>query len=380
MIEKIAAPLSHYKKILKDFPRNMLFCFAYGSGAFKQKIDPTKNMLDLVFVVRNSNRWHAENMKRNPQHYAQPLRFLGHKVVANIQETWGARIYYNTLITSSEGRLIKYGVVSEQSLIEDLLDWNYLYLAGRLHKPVQVLVEPDESSQLRTALVQNLNSAVHAAMLLLPEHFTEIDLFRVIAGLSYNGDFRMTFGEDKNKVSNIVLPQIEGFRELYASVLKQFDKYIEIPRTEAAAIMCHQDTSPAARIFHLNHLPRKPQIKLVRAWSVGPRSKDTEDCLRAIAHDPDCSELLEQSLNEIVWKSSVSQSLKGIITAGLVKSIKYGGAKVMKMVISNRNQEPLSIPSHEDHETVKLDKISKIQNVANTVVTRNSAQKNVQKK
>ena len=346
--------LSHYKKILKDFPRNMIFCFAYGSGAFKQKSDPTKNMLDLVFVVRNSNRWHAENMRRNPEHYAQPLRFLGHKVVANFQDTWGAKIYYNTLIRSSEGRLIKYGVISEISLVEDLLDWNVLYLAGRLHKPVQILVEPDENSQLRTALVQNLHSAVHAAMLLLPEHFTETDLYKVIAGLSYSGDFRMTFGEDKNKVTNIVLPQIESFRELYAPILKQFDRYCEIPKTETAAIMCHQDTSPAARIFHLNHLPRKPQVELVRAWSQGPRSKDTEDCLRAIAHDPDCSELLENCLQDIVWRSSVSQSLKGIITAGLIKSVKYSWAKIAKMLLAGeKSQLQLQAPREEE----KIEKI-----------------------
>ncbi|XP_015111496.1 phosphatidate cytidylyltransferase, mitochondrial isoform X1 [Diachasma alloeum] len=346
MMERVVS--SPLKKILCDFPRNIKFCFAYGSGVMKQKTDPSRNMLDLIFVVHNSKQWHAENLGRNPHHYVQPLRFLGSNAVKKLQETWAAQIYYNTLIKSSEGRLIKYGVISEISLVADLLDWNFLYLAGRLHKPVEILVEPDETSQLRAALVQNLHSAVHAALLLLPENFTEIDFFRIIAGLSYQGDFRMIFGEDKSKIDNIVVPQIQNFRELYAPVLKHFDNYIEIPQGVDASTTCNQDTSPTARIHHLNQLPRIPQMQLVRIWSNGPRSKDTEDCLRAIAHDPDCSSILLQVLQNIVWRSSVSQSIKGICTAGLVKSIKYSAAKIMKMLNSGSLEKAqLTIPTQD---------------------------------
>ncbi|XP_044021417.1 phosphatidate cytidylyltransferase, mitochondrial [Aphidius gifuensis] len=229
-------------------------------------------MLDLIFVVNNSNKWHAENMTMNPHHYAQPLRLFGPNIISKFQETWGAKLYYNTLIKTNDNRLIKYGVVTEDDIVEDLLDWNFMYLAGRLHKPVEILIEPDDNSQLRTALVQNLQSAVHAALLLLPENFTELDFYKKITGLSYNGDFH---------------------------------------------------TSPIARIYHLNQLPRIPQIELVRMWKHGSRLKDAEDCLRVIAHDPECSEILKNVFEKIVWKSSVSQSLKGIATAGIGKSIKY---------------------------------------------------------
>ena len=369
MIEKVAQ-FSQFKRIMRDFPRNMKFCFAYGSGTFKQTSDPISNMLDLIFVVRNPNRWHAENLSRNPTHYAQPLRFLGHKAITNVQEFWGAKVYYNTLVRTSEGRIIKYGVISEISLTEDLLDWNLLYLAGRLHKPVQVLIEPDENSALRTALVQNLHSAVHAALLLLPEHFTEIEFYKAIAGLSYNGDFRMTFGEDKNKINNIVVPQLKLFRELYTPILKHFDKYVEIPSSEDAAIMCRQDTGPSTRIHHLNQLPRTPQVKLVRAWSQGPRSKDTEDCLRALAHDPDCSEILDQCLRQIVWKSSVSQSLKGILTAGLYKSLMYSGAKIAKMMSSKEQKKQLPFAAAVS---------DKVENVVDTITKKEMEKKDASK-
>ena len=327
------------KEILKNFPRSMKFCFAYGSAAFKQTNNQSGNMLDLIFVVRNVNQWHAENLKFNANHYAQPLRFLGPRAIANVQEKWGAKVYYNTLVKMTGGYTIKYGVISEVSLVEDLLDWSDLYLAGRLHKPVKVLVEPDEHCVLPTALVQNLHSAVHTALLLLPQHFTETDFYKTIAGLSYNGDFRMTFGENKDKVNNIVLPQLAQFRELYSPILKHLENYVDIPKSDEKVVMCHQDTNPVTMIHHLNQLPRTPQIKLVRAWSQGPRSKDTEDCLRAVAYDPDCGEILEECLKEIVWKSSVTQSLKGIITAGLVKSVRYSAAKVMKMLQASPRTE-----------------------------------------
>ncbi|XP_043472502.1 phosphatidate cytidylyltransferase, mitochondrial [Leptopilina heterotoma] len=316
MIEKVAQ-LSQFKRILRDFPQGMKYCFAYGSGALKQTSEPSSNMLDLIFVVRNPNRWHGENLRRNPTHYAQPLRLLGYKAISRLQETWGAKVYYNTLVKTSEGRIIKYGVISEISLVEDLLDWNFLYLSGRLHKPVLKLIEAEETSDLHTAVMQNLHSAVHAALLLLPEHFSEIEFYKTIVGL-----------------------------ELYSPILRFFDKYVEIPLSDDDPTMCRQDTGPATRIHHLNQLPRTPQRMLVRAWSQGPRVKDSEDCLRALAHDPDCSEIVDSCFRRIVWNSSISQSLKGILTAGVYKSLKYSGAKIVKMMSTQEQKiQKIQVPA-----------------------------------
>ncbi|KAK0180196.1 hypothetical protein PV327_005865 [Microctonus hyperodae] len=371
-MEKVASLA--LKNILQDFPRSIKFCFAYGSGAFKQmKSDPMKNMLDLIFVVRNSGYWHTENLTRNSCHYALPLRYLGPNIVTKVQENWGANIYYNTLIKTTNNRLIKYGVISEKCLVEDLLDWNTLYLAGRLHKPIQVIVEPAESSPIQMALNQNLKSAVHAALLLLPENFTEIDFFKVITGLSYHGDFRMIFGEDKSKIVNIVMPQMDNFRELYSPILKHFEPFVDIPKNQPADMtICHQDGSPSAKIHHLNQLPRTPQVKLVRKWSQGPRSKDMEDCLRAIAHDPDCSEILQQVLCDIVWRSSITQSLKGIITAGFMKSIKYSSAKIIKMMKSNKEKTN----QQQKQQLIKIPQPPKVISKINSITEKDIENKN----
>lgn len=354
MLEK-ALQSSFLKSIIQDFPGGIKYSFAYGSGAFKQKTgDPASNMLDLIFVVDKPSLWHAVNLRKNPDHYAQPLRRLGHEAIARYQESFGARVYYNTLVTTSEGRNIKYGVVSDTALIEDLLDWNYLYLAGRLHKPVKTIIEADEKSAIKTALNQNLQSAIHVALLLLPEHFSEVNLYKRVASLSYNGDFRMIFGEDKDKVSNIVEPQMQNFRKLYAPILQNFENYMDVPTSsDRIPSSCRQDTSPIAKIHHLNHLPKAVQLRLVRAWLQGKKRKDAEDCFRAIAHDIDCDTNVDIALRNIVWNSSVSQSLKGILTAGLFKSVVYSWRKVRKMMASVDVRESARKVIQEVQEAVK---------------------------
>lgn len=329
----LACP-SLYSKILHStFPQHFLFCFAYGSGVLKQSgSDITKNMIDMIFTVEDPAAWHKENISRNPHHYSS-LRWLGHNVVARVQENWGAKVYFNALVPIKDARVtIKYGVVSRPALVTDLLDWSDLYLAGRLHKPVEV-IHKTSNSELRTALQLNLHSAVHTALLILPESFSECEFYTTISSLSYAGDFRMMFGEDKRKVQKIVEPQMDAFRELYSPVINTLSNFLDLSKESG---LCSQDISPEACIHHLNQLPRAPQRAIVRLWNrdSGKLRQDTEDALRAIAYDPDCGLILLECIKNIVWTSSVRQSLKGILTAGIVKSLQYSGKKIVKMIKS----------------------------------------------
>ncbi|XP_028574738.1 phosphatidate cytidylyltransferase, mitochondrial isoform X5 [Podarcis muralis] len=209
-----------FRRILAHFPQELSLAFAYGSGVFQQAgasaAETGNNMLDFVFAVDDSVTWHMMNLLKNRNHYSF-LKYFGPKPISNVQN-YGAGIYYNTLVPCN-GRVIKYGVISTDVLIEDLLHWKTLYVAGRLQKPVKILTQ-NENVKLQAALTSNLKSAVTAAFLMLPESFSEEDLYMQIAGLSYCGDFRMIIGEDKSKVMNIVKPNMLHFQKLYSNILE----------------------------------------------------------------------------------------------------------------------------------------------------------------
>ncbi|KAI0212714.1 Phosphatidate cytidylyltransferase, mitochondrial, partial [Lamellibrachia satsuma] len=321
-----------YSRILSHFPKKDLrMAFAYGSGAYKQvgHKDPSKNMLDFIFVVDNPEAWHRTNISTNPQHYSF-LRWFGPKRVSSIGDKFGAGIYFNTLV-SCESRMVKYGVIKTDTLINDLLDWDTLYVSGRLQKPVQTLY-CQEDKELHCALVTNHQSAVHTSLLLLPDTFTEEELYCTITGLSYNGDFRMTIGEDKNKIENIVRPNVEHFRRLYEPILKH-ESHLHWNMSEGTF---EQSLDFMSQYHHLNLLPKQVQLGLVAHRNKDGRHRDIEEVIRSFSHDRECREVIQTCLAGIVKQSSITQSLKGIFTAGVMKSMRYSWSKLKKMMKSAR--------------------------------------------
>lgn len=192
------------------------FAFAYGSGVFRQKgyADDEKPMTDLVFGVKDSRQWHEKNMWRHPEDYSAAMHWLGYRRVAELQQL-GPGVLYNTYVDFQKSSL-KYGVTGRENLREDLLNWNTLYLAGRLHKPVRLLKTDREMDDLITV---NRMHAANAALLMLPERFQERQFYETVAGLSYMGDSRNGVAEDPMKIQNIVRGNPEGFREIYRQIL-----------------------------------------------------------------------------------------------------------------------------------------------------------------
>ena len=322
--------LDQYGAILEQFPEGIQMAFAYGSGVFKQEgqsdAQVNKNMIDLIFVVDDSYRWHQKNIRQNRSHYSF-LKYFGAKQIANFQEKYGAAVYFNTKVQCA-GREIKYGVISTKQLITDLLDWNTLYLSGRMHKPIRILIEPTKT-ELCSAMQINLENAIHAALLLLPETFSEEELYQQIAALSYDGDFRMKFGEDKNKITNIVKPNITYFRKLYENILLK-EEHVKWSKSQG---VLEQYPNHVSQFHHLNLLPKTVQSNLLSCMHRRPgKYPDLEEIIRQLAFDSNCADYVRQSISEIVKGSSVSQSLKGVFTAGIVKTVLYSSRKVQKMM------------------------------------------------
>lgn len=315
-------PSALTQRILQRFPGKLAYCFAYGSGVKKQIGYDEKAqkdaMIDLVVCVDNAFEWHAENLKKNPHDYSW-MRMFGSNRIAEYQE-YAAGVYCNTLIPIDKHTTIKYGVIRTIDLCEDLDEWTHLYVAGRMHKPIETLVEPT-NPELKEYIVKNRDSALRIALLQLPKEFSYFQLFHAIANISYLYDFRMYFGEKKDKVKNIVEPQMGAFLKLYAPHLKNMSQFVHVPDlSKVSDQTIKQDKSHEAILTHLKALPAHCH-KVI---------KEMRYPLEILAHDPKLSMVVTSMIGEINYENSIKQSLKNIPTAGLWKSIRYSASKALK--------------------------------------------------
>lgn len=331
----IEPPLSQL--ITDNFPRDGLsLVLGYGSKVIKQSCNDlsTNDMIDLIIAVDNPYEWHQENLMRNPHHYSF-LKYLPNSVsnIVNLQERFGSQVYYNPF-AKSDGYNLKYGVIKTNHLIDDLCRWTHLYVAGRLHKPVKYVVDTSDANKaLKSAIAFNKESALRAAMLLLPETFSPIELYKKITGLSYMGDFRMMFGEDKYKVDRIVTSQIEQFDSLYMQIIRRKES---VHWNEGKKVFT-QDLSPGALVKNLEGLPKAVRLSICKDHSKAARSIESHIVLSSVARSIDCDKIVARAISSIVKRSSLSQSLKGLITAGLSKSINYSCRKLVKSLKSRIN-------------------------------------------
>lgn len=267
-----------------------------------------------------------------------------------------------TLGSSRAIQLVKYGVINIDTLCRDLSEWDTLYLAGRLQKPVKIL---RDDPRVRVANQINLLSALRVALLLLPEKFSEKTLYSTIAGISYLGDPRMKlFTENPHKVHNIVANQLHNFRQLYSPLVEQLPNVNFLSQKvewndRAVDTMLVQDMDPIRRGNMVRRLPkafreklyfqfqRKFAISNIEFEKMVGLSEDQERMIKKqggefeqrMAADTEMlrAEVGNTIKSTIYWPSS-TQSIKGIITAGPIKSWRYMGEKVQKWRDSKKSK------------------------------------------
>ena len=316
-------------------------------------------MIDFIFGVSYTQHWHSLNLYEHRDHYSA-VGSLGSYVTSRIQDNWGAGVYFNPYVTAN-GTLIKYGVVNLDTLCTDLSEWTTLYLAGRLQKPVKIL---RDDARVRLANQVNLLSAVRTALLLLPERFTEKELYSTIAGISYLGDPRMAFPtENPRKVANIVTHQLPSFRQLYAPLIEN------LPNVSFADPLCNtrnwfkdpeananlvQDMDPKKRGNMVRRLPKSFRGKLYFAYqskyqiprrefnemleqsqdedSKGIKRREGGEFEQRIAKESveDLREEVRGVIKKTISWPSTSQSVKSFVTAGFSRSWRYMREKGQK--------------------------------------------------
>ncbi|KRX46223.1 Mitochondrial translocator assembly and maintenance protein 41 -like protein [Trichinella murrelli] len=278
------------------------------------------------WVVDKPLEWHKENLKLNSSHYSM-LRYIGAERLTKLQTDYAARVYCNTMVRVGEFS-IKYSVIRTSHLISDLIDWKSLYISGRMHKPVRVLIPPT-SRELEEACKMNLKNACHMALLILPEKFNEEQLYTTIASLSYSGDIRMKIAEDRNKVANIVQQNMRQFAHMYEPILNHLCE--EIPLTRSGQYFNHLLTTD--NILHLLELLPSQVLFEIENYmqKCNPQQCDLEEIIFSLANDINYAEKLKYAVERIVFKSSYQQTMKNFLTAGFLKSSRYFGKKLQKM-------------------------------------------------
>lgn len=284
--------------------------FRYGSRKEGEKVKGS--MVDHIFSVPSIRKFHEKNIRENCTDYSNITRLLGINFIERLQKM-GAGIFYHPFVKFGDD-IIKYGVIQEDELIKDLTEWTSMYCAGRLQKPVQTICA---TSKIQTAIRTNLEHALNTALFLLPEEFSDEELFLMISNLSYMGDSRMKHGEDPKKTRKIVENQIDTFRTLYADILKKHEG-IKIS-TDLSGTM-QQDISPNAQELLFNNLPINIINKIDRPKSFEAREKNAR--------------LIIERISSIVWASSMQQSLIGIFSSGLRRTLRYVRAKREKRRLS----------------------------------------------
>jgi len=368
------------RQILWKFRAPIRYAFAYGSGVFPQGPSKTpssalhpsppdaivkvqdggQKMIDFIFGVSYTQHWHSINLQEHRDHYSA-VGSLGSYAVSTIQDSFGAGVYFNPYVTVN-GTLIKYGVVNLDTLCKDLSEWNTLYLAGRLQKPVKIL---RDNPAVRLANQVNLIAAVRTALLLLPPDFNELELYSTIAGISYTGDPRMTIGgDDPRKVMNIVQNQLPNFRRLYAPLIDNLPNisfndavcstrsWIDDPSVNAKL---SQNMDPVTRGHMVRRLPKAFRQKLYFEYQAKfhiPRGEFNQMLEQTKDEDPDrirkreggafeqriatdtegggLREEVRQVIEKTVRWPSFSQSVKSVITAGVARSWRYAMEKRQK--------------------------------------------------
>ncbi|XP_073155432.1 uncharacterized protein [Henckelia pumila] len=263
------------------------FCCIYGSSLHPNNLDKT-SMIDYILGVADPQQWHAENLKNNPSHYASwMVRLGGARLITDVADDIGVGVHFNPFVTHNDRRF-KYGVVRMHDLVQDVLGWERFYLSGRLQKPVNIILDSLGIAELNSV---NLKAATSAALLLLPSKFSEEELYAKICGLSYTGDIRMLFAEDKNKdcqlstVSSLVSSLPWQLRGLMGSKLGE-NKIID-------------GTDRTAQTVAIDF------------------KEEVAECVRKI-------------LRRKVAVSSARQVVAGLLTGGVVHGVRYLGSKMLK--------------------------------------------------
>jgi mitochondrial translocator assembly and maintenance protein 41 len=356
-----------------------------------------KNMLDMIIIVEDAFRFHSINMQVNPHHYASPFFFSFFRDAARAATWWqkhqvppslswlatNPKLFFN-FVQDPPYLLLKYGVMERQDLLSDLVNWDSLYVAGRMQKPTATIVPQKQQEDSMTRILEqgqnrhNLPAALATALLLLSSSTAQQQqqnnccestsvasasslplsvLYSQISALSYTGDFRMQIGaEDPAKIDKLVHSpgQLGRFHQLYhnAAIQPLIDRGVvslEVsssksckPTTTTTSLVANAATTRIAWNPHdpatISHLRQclPPRLQRHLLWMRNNNDNPTNNNNNKETTADDYALVIQRELHSIVAPAARYQSFKGLWTAGLTKSTSYALAKLSKGLLRRR--------------------------------------------
>ncbi|XP_048323182.1 uncharacterized protein LOC107411737 isoform X3 [Ziziphus jujuba] len=270
------------------------FCCVYGSALHPNNRDKSK-MVDFILAVPDPLNWHSENIKLNEAHYASGMVYGGARLITGVADNIGIGVHFNPYVNWN-CKMLKYGVVRMHDLVQDIRNWERFYLSGRLQKPE--------------------------------------DLYAKICSLSYMGDLRMLFAEDRYKVKKIVQGQFDLFQLMYKPFVEEYEAK-EVLRcsssgTHQASIS--QDYGLSAAHAIVSSLP--PAIRRQMGLKLGERKCLTESgqvvLEPVIGSREEAAKCMQKILRRKVMFSSARQAISGLLSVGGANAMRYLGNKIRK--------------------------------------------------
>ncbi|KAH7648626.1 hypothetical protein FG379_002096, partial [Cryptosporidium bovis] len=189
-------------------------------GSTLRSVDAcNKRMHDFIVVVNNDSKdallkWHKELFRIYSNHYSKISRFLGIPFIVRLQKYSKYNpIYYNSCIPTINNKVLKYGVISKDDLLNSLENWSSLFISQRLQKTIcpiwdggveklKVEINKKLENNRRQALIlsllslsgnDNINSSINKSNSDEQKDIKVItlyDLLKEIVTLTYKGDVR----------------------------------------------------------------------------------------------------------------------------------------------------------------------------------------------
>ena len=258
------------KALIKD-------AFAYGSAAFIQRGN-SPAMFDLMISVTNTELFHKFQLESFPNHYSP---WATHRLTSFLNNS-SPNLYYNTGIKAN-GEVFKYGIIQCNNLSTDLIEWKNLYAAGRLQKPLIALIESEgtqKDNYINRTMSLRLATRANKITSSNPSTREWESILKSIIELSYNGDVRMSIAENPLKIQKILQSQFDLLMEIYKPLYPFIDQ-VDFP----------------------------PSLK----------KYSPEDLLKVCRYK--------------VFKASVVQSLKGLVSAKPLTALNYVTRKIKKKFV-----------------------------------------------